>query len=63
MNAEQLIDDLNARGVRLWAEDGRIRFRGPRGVIDDDRRELIRRHRDEVLALLGRQDGSGAGAP
>ncbi|WP_143753140.1 hypothetical protein, partial [Clavibacter michiganensis] len=62
MNAEQLIDDLDARGVRLWAEDGRIRFRGPRGVIDDDRRELIRRHRDEVLAILGRRDASGTDA-
>ncbi|RII87072.1 hypothetical protein DZF98_16130, partial [Clavibacter californiensis] len=63
MNAEQLIDDLTSRGVRLWAEDGRIRFRGPRGVIDDDRRELIRRHRDDVLTILERQDATGPGAP
>ncbi|RII90729.1 hypothetical protein, partial [Clavibacter michiganensis] len=62
MNAEQLIDDLNARGVRLWAEDGRIRFRGPRGVIDDDRRELIRRHRDDVLAILDGRATTGADA-
>ncbi|MEV1293170.1 amino acid adenylation domain-containing protein [Pseudonocardia sp. NPDC049635] len=52
MNAGELIEDLTAAGVRLWAEDDQLRFRAPRGAMTEEFRAALRRHRDEVLALL-----------
>ncbi|WP_435113289.1 amino acid adenylation domain-containing protein [Nocardiopsis synnemataformans] len=47
-----LLDELRAAGVHLWADDGRIRFRGPTGALTDEHRATLREHRDGVLALL-----------
>ncbi|WP_268742374.1 non-ribosomal peptide synthetase [Nocardiopsis dassonvillei] len=47
-----LLDELRAAGVHLWADDGRIRFRGPAGALTDEHRATLREHRDGVLALL-----------
>ncbi len=47
-----LLDALRAEGVHLWADAGRIHFRAPSGTLTDERRALLREHRDAVLALL-----------
>ena len=46
------LDDLRARGVHLWTEQGRIRFRAPRGALTEEHRALLRDRREEVQALL-----------
>ncbi|SJZ79319.1 pyochelin synthetase [Marinactinospora thermotolerans DSM 45154] len=47
-----LLADLRADGVHLWEDEGRIRFRAPTGTLTEERRALLRAHRDEILALL-----------
>ncbi|HUK64552.1 MAG TPA: hypothetical protein VLV15_14505, partial [Dongiaceae bacterium] len=52
MNVDTFVRELESLGVRLWEEEGKLRFRAPSGVITDERREVLRAHKDAVLASL-----------
>ncbi len=52
MSVEKLILELDSLGVRLWEEDGRLRFRAPSGVMTEERKEALRANRDAVLDAL-----------
>ncbi len=40
----QLVSTLYEQGIRLWAEDGQLRFRAPRGALSAAQRaELVER--------------------
>lgn len=51
-----LLDDLRHAGIELHAEDGRLRFRAPRGALTPELRERLTVHRDEILERLQRKD-------
>lgn len=61
MNAAELLRDLSAQGVQLWAEGDRLRYRAPQGVLTAGRLEQLRRHKADLLTLLG--DSSSDAAP
>ncbi|SOD62666.1 pyochelin synthetase [Streptomyces zhaozhouensis] len=63
MKAQQIVSDLEKDGIRLWAEDGQLRFRAPRGVLTEERRALLRAHRDEVLTHLTARAGAARVVP
>jgi amino acid adenylation domain-containing protein/non-ribosomal peptide synthase protein (TIGR01720 family) len=50
MTIAALIDDMARRGVHLWLEDGRLRFRAPKDA--GDALDLLRRRKDEIVAHL-----------
>ena len=50
--ARGLLAELKEAGVELWLADGKLRFRAPRGVLDDSARYSLAKHRDELIALL-----------
>lgn len=50
MTAAALVQDLRTRGFKLQAADGRLVVT-PASRLTDADRELIKRHRDELLAL------------
>lgn len=52
MNAADLITELRELGVHLWADDGKLRYRAPSGVLTEDRRTTLIEHKDDVLQLL-----------
>lgn len=52
MSVTALIRELEEVGVQLWEESGQLRFRSPRGVMTEARREALRRHKSEVLEVL-----------
>jgi pyochelin synthetase len=58
MNAQQIVSGLEKDGIRLWEEDGALRFRAPRGALTEERRALLRAHRDEVLDHLAARAGA-----
>ncbi|MBK5911041.1 hypothetical protein CCR85_05995, partial [Rhodothalassium salexigens] len=63
MSAAGLIVELARRGVRLWVEDGRLRFKAPDAeAFPEPLRDRVRAHRTEILALLTRT-GTAAPAP
>ena len=52
----RLVADLENLGIRLWADEGRLRFRAPTGVLTDEHKAALRAHRDDVLDLLQRDE-------
>ena len=55
MNANALITELEHVGVHLWLDGNKLRFRGPRGVMSQERREQVAAQRDEIIQLLRQQ--------
>ena len=49
-----LLAEARARDVRLWVQDGRLRFDAPAGALDDGLRERLRERRDQLVAVLDR---------
>ena len=54
----RLVGELERLGVRLWVDDGQLRFRAPQGVMTPQRRDAVRGHRDEIVDFL-----AGGGLP
>ncbi|EST32880.1 non-ribosomal peptide synthetase [Streptomyces roseochromogenus] len=52
MNVGEFVAELNAAGVAMYEEEGKLRYRAPQGVMTPERLETLRAHRDAVLALL-----------
>ncbi|MFC7556562.1 hypothetical protein ACFQU7_37900 [Pseudoroseomonas wenyumeiae] len=51
---DDLLAELAARGLRLAAEGGQLRVRGPRGAVDDALRQRLMAAKDALLAYLER---------
>ncbi len=47
-----LLRELEDRGVRFEAEDGRLRYHAPAGVLTPEIIDELRAHKAELLALL-----------
>ncbi|MCP3999465.1 MAG: amino acid adenylation domain-containing protein [Gammaproteobacteria bacterium] len=48
----QFLDQLRLRGVKLWVEGTKLRYDAPKGVINDDVLDELRKRKDEILKLL-----------
>lgn len=59
MNARALLDALAACGVRLWAEEGALRYVSPPGALTPALRDAVRAQREEVLRALAGPAGTG----
>ena len=57
MSAESLVE-LTSRGVELWFEGDRLRFKAPAGVMTPELREQLANRRGEILDAL-RRDAEG----
>ncbi|MGO3325132.1 condensation domain-containing protein [Gordonia sp. (in: high G+C Gram-positive bacteria)] len=54
MTIDQLTRRIADAGIQLWAQDGRLRYRAPRGTLTDDLRAELVAHRNTLLADLTR---------
>lgn len=54
---------LRDQGVHVWAQEGKLRFRAAAGGISEEQKAFLAAHRDEILALLGRQQDPGRLVP
>ena len=52
MTAAALVADLRKRGVALAVAGDRLHWRAPKGVMIDEMREALRRHKPQVLEIL-----------
>ncbi len=52
MTAAALVADLRKRGVGLAVAGDRLHWRAPKGVMIDEMREALRRHKPQVLEFL-----------
>ncbi|PDP87384.1 non-ribosomal peptide synthetase [Glycomyces fuscus] len=48
----QLLAELHDLGVHLWVEDGQLRFRAPKGVLDPALRERLGAEREGLITHL-----------
>jgi hypothetical protein len=53
MNTVELMSRLRSLNVRLWAEDGQLRYKAPKGVMTEDLLADIRTQKQGLLELLG----------
>ncbi|MGW2087180.1 AMP-binding protein, partial [Streptomyces sp. NPDC001880] len=60
MNVGEFVAELNAAGVAMHEEEGKLRYRAPQGVMTPDRLETLRTHRDAVLAILRAEEYGAA---
>lgn len=64
MSLLELLDELRQRGVRLRAEEGKLKFSGPKGGLTEELRARVAAERGALLALLGaQQEPDGGPAP
>lgn len=52
-NLDQLLSELEARGITIWAEDGALRFRAPKGALTDELKAELKTHKASLLETLG----------
>jgi hypothetical protein len=52
MTASALLQALQARQIRLWAEGDALHYDAPAGVMTDELKALVRAHKAALLALL-----------
>ncbi|WP_320783231.1 non-ribosomal peptide synthetase [Streptomyces sp. CRN 30] len=52
MNIAELLARYADDGVKLWVQDGNLRFRAPQGRLTDTHRAELRTHKDAILRHL-----------
>ncbi|HEY0003764.1 MAG TPA: hypothetical protein VGB17_03050 [Pyrinomonadaceae bacterium] len=52
MIAANLYADLEGRGVRLFLDAQGLRFKAPKGALNETLKEAMRRHRDELVQFV-----------
>jgi amino acid adenylation domain-containing protein len=60
---ESLLDDLTARRIELWEENGNLKYRAPQNVLTPDLRRRMVEHRAALVGWLSRCSSGSGGAP
>src|SRR6476620_8636423 len=58
MNLNQFLAELAQRGVKLWAEDGQLRYRAPKGALTPELRDELVLHKVELVKLLQKKSNA-----
>ena len=61
--ARLVVDEARGLGVRLWVEDGKLRFRAPEGSMTDSLKNRIKASREAVVEALSGEPGPGVAVP
>ncbi|HLP87796.1 MAG TPA: hypothetical protein VK184_04205 [Nostocaceae cyanobacterium] len=56
MNVAELLTNLTAQGVKLWADNNKLKVTSPQGVITPKLQAEIAAHKTEILAFLRNHD-------
>ena len=52
MRVIDLISELNQQDIRLWLEEGQLRFSAPKDGMTEAVRDQLRKHRTEIITFL-----------
>ncbi|MFQ3244131.1 MAG: hypothetical protein ACI9SP_000758, partial [Arenicella sp.] len=47
-----LINELHAKGIELWQEDGQLKLKAPKGALTEQIREQLVSNKVEIIAFL-----------
>jgi Condensation domain/TubC N-terminal docking domain len=59
----EVLESVLKKGVRLWSENGQLRYESPKGALTGEELERLRRSRAQIVALLEVAAVSRTGAP
>lgn len=57
MTPSEILSFVSQRGIKLWVEDGRLRYRAPKAVITPELRKLLTENKSSILAYLAGEFG------
>ncbi|TFI53300.1 amino acid adenylation domain-containing protein [Mastigocladus laminosus UU774] len=52
MNKNQLLTELEKRGIKLWLENDLLNIEAPKGVLTPELRHSLKKHKQEIIKLL-----------
>ncbi len=52
MSIYKLINDMHAKGIELWHEDGQLKLKAPKGALTAELREQLVSNKPEIIAFL-----------
>lgn len=53
MTAHEVLQEAQRRGIVLTPAGRALRFRGPKDALSEDLKQALKRHKPEILQLLG----------
>lgn len=63
MNPTEVISILKSRGVSLWQEGGKLKYRAPNGVLTEREKEALKAHKASILKALSTTTVSTSATP
>ena len=63
MKAGTLLDDLRRRGIEVWADGDRLRYRGPKGVVTPTLRAELAAQKADILEFLFKNNATAVAIP
>ena len=51
----QALSIICGKGVRIWMENGRLRYKAPRGVLTQYELEVLKSYKSNILEYLSKQ--------
>lgn len=55
-SSEVLIAKLRQEGIKLWEEEGKLKFKAPKGVLTDDKLQQLKQQKTGILELLKKEN-------
>lgn len=55
MSIHKLISALQEKNIRLWVEEGKLRFQAPKGAMSDVLKQEMSQHKQALITLLSKQ--------
>lgn len=52
MNATEIIKDFSPKGIKLWTENGKLKYESL-GPLPDDMLVQLKLHKQEIMEMLG----------
>jgi len=56
LSATKLIESFAKRGVTLWLDDGKLKFRAANGALTTDDKECLKANKADIVAALEKKD-------
>lgn len=61
-HVDEVLAGIRSKGVRLWAENGQLRYQAPQGALTPPDLERLRTTKSQIVARLEQLAGTGAAA-
>jgi hypothetical protein len=58
-NVAEILAGIRRKGVKLWSQDGQLRYRAPKGVLSSEDIDTLRGLGDQIAMLLEQASGRG----